>query len=166
MYCDLLLPWQPKKGKLFTWDTEYLYSKWYTFISHYHVKLLSIKCKPWNWVCMRTAKHLAANPFHIQKGCYSLSVPWLCAQMPSPFAFLLSAKGSALFRVWVLICTVGGTVTTVCACWFLSAVCEWSGFSLHYIFLLSGALTAGRKSQCFLMIMQLIKEPIVLARHV
>lgn len=83
----------------FTWDAEYFPSKCYTFTSHYHVKLFSIKCKPWNWVCMstaRTAKHLAENPFHIRKGCYSLSVPWLCAQMPTPLAFLLSAKGNAL----------------------------------------------------------------------
>lgn len=39
---------------------------------------------------------------------------------------------------------------------------EWP--QLHYICLLSGAFTAGRKSLCLLMIMQLIKEPIILAR--
>lgn len=92
-------------------------------------KAVFYQMQPWNWVCMSTAwtaKHLAENLFHILKGCHSLSVPWLCAQMPSPWLFAVgwSAKGNALFRVMLLCEPVGGTVTLWqrCACWFPPAV--------------------------------------------
>lgn len=113
---------------------------WIFSISMVHIHI-PLSCKAvfyqmqsWNRVCMstaRTAKHLAENPFHILKGCHSLSVPWLCAQMPSPWFFATgwSAKGTALsqnVRMLVLCYPVGGTVTLCqgCACWFPPAVAE------------------------------------------
>lgn len=103
------------------------------------------------------------------RGCVHHYAPLPLASAPSPslppFDFLLSARGDAHPRVWAPRQPVGGTVT-VRLLISPPAAAECSGFSPHYICLSSGAFTAGRKSLCLLMIMQLIKEPIILARHV
>lgn len=118
----------------------------------------------------RPAKHLAENPFHILKGCHSLSVPWLCAQMPSPLlcAVGYTAKGNALSQGVVALLISRGHCDFVSALRLLISSCsgcmEWP--QQHYICLFSGAFMAGRKSLCLLMIMQLIKEPIILAWHI
>lgn len=113
-------------NKSFTRDAEYFPSKWYTFTSHYHVKLFSIKCKPWNWVCMstaRTAKHLPENPSHIWRACYSLSVPRLCAHRPTPLVFCCcECQGWCSFRVSMPQSPVGGTVTM---CLLISPCSGW-----------------------------------------
>lgn len=101
---------------------------WIFSISMVHIHI-PLSCKavfyqmqPWNRVCMstaRTAKHLAENPFHILKGCHSLSVPWLCAQMPSPWFFATgwSAKGTALSQ------NVGAMLPSRGRCDFVSGMC-------------------------------------------
>lgn len=100
------------------------------------------------------------------RGCvHHYATPLHPSSLPPPFGFLLSARGDVHPRVWAPRQPVGGTVT-VCLLISPPAAAECSGFSPHCICLSSGAFTAGRKSLCLLMIMQLIKEPIILSRHV
>lgn len=162
---------QPPPGSL-----QMLYMGGWIFsisVVHIHIplscKAVFYQMQPWNWVCMSTAqaaKHLAENPFHILKGCYSLSVPWLCAQMPSPRCWRRH-PGLLSQGVDAALASRGHSDYVAAQRLLISSCSGWVAWpQLHYICLLSGAFTARRKSLCLLMIMQLIKEPIILAWHV
>lgn len=149
--------------RCFTWKAGYFPSQWKT--SLYRVKLFSIKCNPeieyawaphglpntWQWILFIFWRDAILWVSH---GCVHKCPPLVCA------------KGKALLRVLLMCWPVGGTVSMwpCSACWYSPAVSLAS--QQHYIQLFSGAFMSGSESLCLLMIMQLIKEPIILTQHI
>lgn len=117
--------------KCFTWEAEYFPSQWYTFTSHYHVKLFSIKCNPeieYAW-----ALHGLPNTW--QKILFIFwrdAILWVShgsVHKCPPLGFLLLDEVPRVLlslRMLVRCYPVGGTVTLCqgCACWFPPAVAE------------------------------------------